>query len=812
MRKLVLLAAGLILCASLCGQRAGDEHELEYAATEDFRAVVSDTDLLWALPGDGMSLFNRISRYNFNFISYRSRGLDGRFAGSYLGNLDLSTVTAKYPDYALYGALRVGAPYVTDAFGPSHGKWSAADAAGMTEYGMRISRARRGLSLRGSYSEQRYRAGGRLDYAGGLGGGWYAMVKAQYRAGRDKFIAGVFSESYIFSAGVEKDFGDAGSVSIIYIGACSERGMRSWTVQEAFDLTGDNLYNPVWGWWNGRVRNARVRNDGDHIAAANYAVKRGGTDINLSASYRAGRRSRSGFSWWDARNPYPDHYTNLPSYYDDVEVARELEEEWRGGGGISLVDWERLVRVNADAGGNGAAGDTYIIDERAEDIRSLQAAVSASARVSKEFTINYGVRAGRDASNHHKRVKNLLGAEYILDVDEYTGAENDIRNPGRQVTEGGRFGYDYDMVRDWAAAFIDGSLERGRWAFGFGVGVTFASLHRDGRKESENFPGGKSFGKSRRLEFAPYTLRVSGRYSLSPSHQITTTAFAIEREPAAENIFLAPGSHNTAVDDPRNVFLCGAETGYTGFLSPTVEIGAAAYYTATSHETEIYRYYDDIRGEYSLMPLRDISKRFAGVEAGVKIDITARLRLTAVASFSEYVYTSDPVADIYRDEDMSLTVDGAVSELSGLACSPSPQTMFAVSLRYSIPYSWSLEASFVHADGRYVAVNPVRRMDRIASVASSPESLAEFRNQERLPAASAVNIFVSRRFRVAGCDAFAGLAVNNLLGRRDMVYGGYEQMRIQADGTGINRTFSPFPSKYSYCYPRSFLLTVILNF
>ena len=85
--------------------------------------------------------------------------------------------------------------------------------------------------------------------------------------------------------------------------------------------------------------------------------------------------------------------------------------------------------------------------------------------------------------------------------------------------------------------------------------------------------------------------------------------------------------------------------------------------------------------------------------------------------------------------------------------------------------------------------------------------------QERLPDAWVLNVGVTKGFTLFGVRVFASLSVDNLLDRRDIVYGGYEQMRFDeytaADGRNAYR---PFPARYSYAYPRTFLASLTVSF
>lgn len=75
-----------------------------------------------------------------------------------------------------------------------------------------------------------------------------------------------------------------------------------------------------------------------------------------------------------------------------------------------------------------------------------------------------------------------------------------------------------------------------------------------------------------------------------------------------------------------------------------------------------------------------------------------------------------------------------------------------------------------------------------------------------------VNLFLSKTFRVGGGYLSLTGSVNNIANRTNIVYSGYEQMRVLKTGTGTDRSFSPFASKYYYGYGRTYYLTVNYRF
>lgn len=80
----------------------------------------------------------------------------------------------------------------------------------------------------------------------------------------------------------------------------------------------------------GDKRNARVRNNHEPVAVLNYYYDPSDKfQLSASVAYRFGKSGYSALDWYDAPNPRPDYYRNLPSYYaDDPAKAAEVREGW----------------------------------------------------------------------------------------------------------------------------------------------------------------------------------------------------------------------------------------------------------------------------------------------------------------------------------------------------------------------------------------------------------------------------------------------------------------------------------------------------
>ena len=123
------------------------------------------------------------------------------------------------------------------------------------------------------------------------GDGWRISAALDVRTGRDMHVEGVFTNAVTAGLRLARRFGEGHELSVLCIVPPSVRGTRLSSSEEAFTLTGDRLYNPAWGWQDGRVRNSRVRRirPGDdtlyapHASRCTYAWPR---SFYLTISYR----------------------------------------------------------------------------------------------------------------------------------------------------------------------------------------------------------------------------------------------------------------------------------------------------------------------------------------------------------------------------------------------------------------------------------------------------------------------------------------------------------------------------------------------
>lgn len=817
MKRSGLLTLFFMLVLSV-GSLRGQVFDTEYypADERDAREEPSDDDLIFNVPAwESADPFRGLSRYGFTSVRYRERGLEPNRRKVYFEGFDLSDELSGRPDYELLRllpktplarsylpAMVAGSGYLGGA-GSSESYFADARASG------NVSR----VSLRGGDRGHRlaFDTNGRLP----LGKKWNGTGTITGRWGPDGHIKGVGSNGagvlFSVSGGLWKD----ATLTLAAAGEISRSGLRTAAADEAFALTDDAMYNPSWGYQNGRARNSRMRNTASTLFTARLETPLGeGRKLTAGATARLARRGQTFLAWYGTHSPMPDYYRVMPSYFPDWSVVETIAEAWREGDPtVTQLNWDDLILNNSLESGGHAI---YIVEERVERSTGLHFNLRIDRAIGGGLNVSYGLRVRSGRSRNFKEAADLLGAGHILNIDQYAtdgeegyypGApsENDLRTPGRRVGEGERFGYDYALTLIEPSAF--GIVRWNRIRYGLTVSGSLARtvLRRRGYYEKGLFPGSESFGRSPAEGFTTGSVNASAWWNVSIRQRLSLSALASNEAPTADAVFISPRQHNHTIANPTAPQVYGAEVSWS-LAGKSVDLRLTGFVNSATGETEIRSYYDDLASEFSNMIVRGIDKLCYGIEAGIEARLSRTLSLRAGGSAATYRYNSEPSATVLADRDGAVISEGIVCYLSGLRLGP-PQFTAAAEMAYSGFSYLRASISCEWAGGRHVAINPLYHSSRVAGINSAPEIMALFSSQERLPDAFTVGASISKGFVFKNGYLRLAASVRNLLSSR-IVYSGYEQMRIMRQGSGINRTYAPFPTKYLYAYPLTWSFTL----
>ena len=812
----------------------------------DYDDAQSSTDISSFLQSS-RDAFNSIAAYNFSSRRFRIRAYDSKYTDVLMNGVLMNDPDGGRPYYSNWGGLNdvmrnsvimVNSGVTYESFG---------GPAGVTAITTRASNYRKQISLSYSLSNRSYAHRLMATASTGLmNNGWAFAVSV---SGRYTPMNSVLSwnkgtwyvgSSYFLSA--EKKLNNKHSLGLLVFGSPSSRAGSSPAVQEAFDLLGDNYYNPNWGWQTdgsgGRfMRNARVSSYHQPMfQLQHYWTPSDKLQINTTAYFWFGKGGSTALDWGEAADPRPDYYRNLPSYYKYMlDLGKEgytqegyeaYVQQWINDEYMHQINWDNLYAANLrnlktvnDA--NNTIGNTitgnfskYIIEERRQD--KLQYGLASSFKY--EFNPNVhlygGLRAGVSKTHYYKLLTDLLGGDYYLDIDKYADGEafeitdaqqNNIRNKNHVATVGDIIGYDYVANVNKIVLWSELTYVKNRWSTYVGLEADYTQLYRTGNFENGRFQGNESYGDSKKLDQMNGSMKTGGSYALNGRNYIVANVMLKSQAPEFRSVFVAPRVRNTVVNDVDNEKIFSFDLGYE-FRAPFMKARLAAYRTQFYQLTWNRSFYYESTGKFVNYIMNDIEQYAQGIELGADINITPTISAQLAGTIGEHRYANRPKVYVYEDNNAEAIYDGDDVYLKDYYVGDMPQTVGSIGLKYSSPKYWWISVNANCFADYYLAVNPTNHVkDAFENLYDEDYRTDLLLSQKKLDDAFTIDLYAGKSWSVKGYTILLNVSINNVLNNQDIVLYGYEQLRSDYDDP------ERFPEKYSYLYGINYFISLTVR-
>ena len=651
-------------------------------------------------------VYSDIAGYGFSAIRFKNRGYNSETQDVYLSGIRLNDAITGYTPYSLWSGLNEAMRAKETTMGLEPYSEGIGRFNGVTNILATPSRVRKGWRFSALTNSAMYRLRLMGTYASGeMDNGISYAVNVSARVGGNDWIQGIYYRSFAYYAGIEKNFDDLHRLSLATIATPGQRGAQNASTQEVYDLMGDNMYNSNWGYQNGRVRNSRVRKTFEPITVLRYAYTPS-TELEASATllWRTGKNGYTALDWYDAADPRPDYYRNLPSYAymeeEDYNRSNDEKYEWaremwtqhnRDFANYQHLNWDRLYNVNYNSPGGRSK---YALEERHVDQNDINLAASVKWRRSDRFTLNGGATLRWNRTENYKVINDLLGGEYYLNIDQFAerdfGAnealtQNDLdyymaHGEARKIEKGGKYGYDYYAnVRD-ARIWANGDFSFGRLTANAGLSAGYNCFWREGllRKGlfaglddngNEIFWGGRrltnydqdgkvisSKGKSDVYGFLVWSAKAGAAYRFDGGHRVSANAGYFTEAPTFNQAFVSPRTRNTVIPNLTPVKTFSADINYL-FNRGGYSARVTAFWTKIIDQTDVMSFYDDTYHSFTNFAMWGIDQRHAGIEIGAKAPfLLDGLTISGVLSLGEYIYTSNPLMTQTMDNSSDVLV------------------------------------------------------------------------------------------------------------------------------------------------------------
>lgn len=843
---------------------------------DDDRTSISNISGLLTASKD---VYFTAAAYDFSSTFFRPRGLGNEYGKVLINGIEMNSLTTGRPEWAEFGGLNDVQRNQVFSPGLEVNSYQFGGIAGTTNSIMRASKYRKGGKISYARANASYRGRLMLSYSSGLqSNGWAYTFLASGRFGKQGYMEGTSYETNSILVSVEKELSAPHRLNFTGFYTPYKRGKSAPLTEEIRKIKGRH-YNPNWGYQEGEMRNSRYKevksptlmlNHDWQIAKtiqlnSNFAFQMG--TIGNTRIDNGGTRLITGPEDQNvyiggARNPAPDYFHYLPSYYlraaqpneSDFRAAYLAEKEFSDNG---QMDWQQLYAANrtlAEKGGNAI----YVIQNDREDNNQLIANTVLTSQPNTHITVNASLSYRYLHNQNYAKINDLLGGEGYLDIDFYADepketmgivadmAQSDLNHPDRMRFKGDRYKYNYAIDADILAAFSQLQFKYKKLEF-YGSGeLSSTSYQRFGKFKNGYYPK-NSYGKSKSLNFIDIKMKSGVLYKPSGRHMLQANLGVLTQAPTIQNSFSNARQNNFPVIGLTSEKIGLADIGYL-YRSPLINGRITGFYSAIQDATSIGFYF--AQGLSGMGVNRDaafvqeittgINYRNLGVEYGFEAKVIPTITLKAAGSFSQSVYTNNPnlyltsedfSLDYFHGEQLEFAQDhlgtplifgDGKTTLKNYHVASGPELAYQFGIEYNDPSYWFVGLSsnfFAHA---YIDISKIRRTSNFTTdVDGLP--LNDFDSgraksllrQEDMGSYMLVNLVGGKSWRVKSYFIGVFAFVNNLL-NQDYKTGGFESSR-KASYTNFNTDQSApygpqFGSRYFYGYGTTFYLNFYVRF
>ncbi len=779
--------------------------------------------------------FLAAATFNFSAARFRIRGYDDDNFITLMNAIPMTDLANGRTSYNAWTGLNDVVRSRENSLGMAAVPYTFGGIGGAYSIDTRASRQRKQLQVTYSASNRTYDNRFMVTWGSGMmKNGWSTSFSFSRRWAQEGFVPGTFYDGNSIFAAVEKQINTRHSLSLTAFGSFTHNGRAGLSVREIQDIAGTHYYNPLWGYQNGEVRNSSVVNSRQPVAILEHEWKIDeSSSLNTSIGFNSGRYQVSGLDWYEAADPRPDYYRNLPSfdpfYGEDpaayANYSAQVRTALTDNEDLRQVQWDRLYEANAmnDTTFNGTSGTwaKYILGNRVTDTKRVFFNSIYSKVLSDNITFNGGLTYQRQSSNYYRTVNDLLGADFYVDLNQFgdfnnTGdtslIQNNLNNPNNIVHEGDRYGYDYTALIGKSTLWGQGVFRYDRFDYFLGVHVGTTFFQRDGHVRNGIFAN-DSYGESVRKEFTYHGIKGGATYKYDGRNYFVLNATYETRAPYFENAFVSPSTRNLIVDRLELEKIYSAEGGYI-LKAPRVKARAMAYYTQFVDGTDTRRFYHEEYNTFVNYTLTGINKRHIGLELGAEVNLGKGFTATAVASIGQFVYNSRPLGTATQDNKDTVLISDETIYMKHIRVANGPQHAYALGLNYRSPKFWFANISLNYFDHMYTDVNPARRtLQALDLVDAGSEKWVDILSQERLPGQMTMDISggyswrLNNRIKSMKRPTYLNfnLGISNLFNNENMTTTAFEQLRFDYTDNDVNK----FPAKYGYAFGTTFFLNIV---
>ncbi len=776
-----------------------------------------------ALTGANDDIYYNTASYNFGPMYFRYRGYDSQYQAVYINGVQMNDlIRGRFNFSSLLGMTSRAFRNKTTSVGMAASNAGMGDIGGTVNYNTTTDLYSTGFNGSVAYTNANYMLRGMVTYSSGLNNkGWAYTISAIGRYAKEGIVDGTFYNSGGLFLSLEKYFNANNQLVLTAWGGPTQRATGSATYQEVYDLMDNNLYNPNWGWYQGKKRASRITETYDPTVMLNWLFKKGSTTVNTAMAFTYNYYNRSALQYYKANDPNPTYYRYLPSnYFVDGEPTAQSDYYtwlWQNDESFSQINWDNLYQINelnnyADKSlpENQKMGASYILENRINTTANYRINSYVNTRLNNIMTLQGGVGLNYANSANYKTVRDLLGAEFWNDVDPFSDRDitlapsNLVNNFNyddpyhHPVYKGDKFGYDYNLYALRAEAWVQNQITLPQWDINYALSVSHTQYQREGHMRNGRAPL-TSYGKGDWQNFDNLGLKAGATFKADGHNYISAHAEFATRAPLADAIYLMPRVKNDVVENMTSERIIAGDISYI-WNYRRFRGSVSAYGTISDDGIERTGFYDDRYNSYTYYILSGVKKVYKGIELGMAYKITPSITATFAGTYARFQYKNNPQGTRTFENGLQPDTTQTVY-LKNYYVGSTPQYAANLGIDWAAPGGWFFNVNGTWQGDAYVNLSPRYHevLPDLWQKYPNPEELQakieEMAIQDKLKNAFTLNLSIGKVIYFNRNLALNfNLNINNILNNRDIVTYAYQQGRL--DETDYNR--NKYPNRYTY--------------
>ncbi|OJV38764.1 MAG: hypothetical protein BGO29_14065 [Bacteroidales bacterium 36-12] len=785
--------------------------------------------------------------YQLSSFRFTPRGYKNKYAQTLINGIEFNSQIRGNFNYSMIGGMNDATRNATTQDYLQASLFSFGDLSGAQNYEMRAGSYAKGTKATVTYTNRNYQQRMMLSHHSGMSKeGWAFSALLGGRYAYEGNVEGTFYHNLAYFFAVEKQWDNGRqSLSLTTFGSPVQRAQQSASVQEAYDIKKNNLYNSYWGYMpDGSKRNSRVVTAYDPTVVLSHIWKINRLNkLTTGLAFHYNRYGSTALNWFgNAADPRPDYYRYLPSYtsstYNTLDpVYKKHAQFWAGTGegtnrGRSQIAWNDIYEANKNNNESGANKSAlFIVEERRNDAMETSFNTTLEKKINEEITFVAGVNARHTLGKTFDVVADLLGATYLLDVDKYGERDfpgnldvkqNDLLHPDRQVKEGDIFGYNYEMNVTGTNAWLQMHHNYEHLEFFYAAKLSATNFYRDGKMKNGRYPN-SSYGKGQVHTFIDPAVKAGVVYKISGRNLVSVNGMYKHQAPLPYDAYTTQRISDEASPGLVSEKITSADVNYV-FTYPKVNGRVSGFFTNYQDGIQKISYYNDSYRTFVHHSIHDVDKQNFGVEAAFKYTVIKNVTLSMAGTWSQFVYTKDPMGNVRYENGTGDDINEGVA-IKNYHVGGSPEIAGTCGVQYFWNFWW-FEVNVNGIANNYLDPSYIQRTPSVIKSVRDAATAANYTSaqkealvnqwiaQTKLDDAITVDFSISKLLYLkGGKQVNFNLNVMNVLNNRGVRTGGYEQGRLPMTNEGMDlANLNKFPPKFYYMQGLNVFLNVGYKF